>query len=152
VSETPKVVIERVFDAAIEDVFAAWTATGFMARWLSPTGYAEVQADVRVGGRLRVVMVGDGMRITHTGSYMVVEPPRRLSFTWESPYTGDVPSLVTVSLYPERDGTRLVLTHERLPREAAAAHEGGWTSILANLASALARVPSLGEQAKKEPS
>lgn len=31
-------------------------------------------------------MVGDDMRIDHTGEYLVVDPPGRLSFTW--PYTG----------------------------------------------------------------
>ena len=75
----------------IEVALPAWTQPEAMARWLAPMGSAEVEADVRVGGSFRVVMIGDGMSIQHTGEYLTVEPPRRLAFTWQSPYTGAEP-------------------------------------------------------------
>ena len=56
---------------------------------MSPVGHARVEADARVGGRLHVVMEGDGRVITHTGEFLEVDPPNRLSFTWRSPFTGD---------------------------------------------------------------
>lgn len=129
--------LERVLPASAEDVFAAWTDPALMARWLSPIGHAEVDADVRLGGHFRVVMVAEGARIEHTGEYLALDPPRLLSFTWQSPYTGPAPSVVTVSLAPEGEGTRLVLVHERLPSASVESHAGGWGSILDNLASAL---------------
>lgn len=46
--------IERLISASIDEVFAAWTEPALMANWLSPIGHAEVEADVRVGGRFRV--------------------------------------------------------------------------------------------------
>jgi uncharacterized protein YndB with AHSA1/START domain len=137
-TERPRVRIVRELPAPPATVFARWTDPASMARWLSPTGEAEVQADVRVGGRFTVVMLGEGMRLQHTGEYLAVEPPLRLSFTWVSPYTGDKPSVVTVELAPSRGGTRLVLTHERLPKDQVVPHEGGWVSILDHLAAALA--------------
>ena len=127
--------IDRIIAAPVEAVFAAWTDPTSMAQWFSPTGIAEVEADVHVGGALRVVMLGEGMRIEHTGEYLAVEPPHRLSFTWQSPYTGAQPSVVTVLLEEADAGTRLRLTHDRLPVEHEASHEGGWGSILARLAA-----------------
>jgi uncharacterized protein YndB with AHSA1/START domain len=144
VSETPvatdrtRLRIERQLPASVEEVFAAWTDPQAMARWLSPTGQAEVEAEVRVDGRFRVVMIGEDMRLEHTGRYLVVDPPRRLSFTWRSPYTGDEPSVVTVILTPQGKTTHLVLAHEQLPEETVASHAGGWGSILARLAAVLA--------------
>jgi uncharacterized protein YndB with AHSA1/START domain len=125
--------IEMALPAPIEDVYAAWTRPEAMARWLAPTGSAEVEADVRVGGHFRVVMIGDGMSIKHTGEYLTVEPPRRLSFTWQSPYTGAEPSVVTVTLTADGDSTQLLLLHERLPEGAAESHRGGWGAILQRL-------------------
>jgi uncharacterized protein YndB with AHSA1/START domain len=97
-----------------------------------------VEVDVRVGGRFAVVMVGDGIRLRHTGEYLTIDPPNRLSFTWISPYTGDRPSVVTVELERSDDGTLIVLTHERLPAAQVDPHGRGWSSILEQLAAALA--------------
>jgi uncharacterized protein YndB with AHSA1/START domain len=123
----------RVLPAPPEQVFRAWTDASLLARWMSPVGRAEVEADPRPGGRLTVTMIGAGTRIEHTGEYLEVVPPHRLVFTWISPYTGDVPSLVTVELEPEGDGTRLTLRHEQLPPEAATSHVGGWERMLSRL-------------------
>jgi uncharacterized protein YndB with AHSA1/START domain len=130
--------IERVLPALPERVFAAWTDADLLARWMSPVGHAEVQADVRPGGALVVVMVGDGRRIEHTGEYLEVDPPRRLRFTWRSEYTGSEPSVVTVELHEVPEGTRLVLTHAMLPDDALDSHAGGWGSMLDRLVAAVA--------------
>jgi uncharacterized protein YndB with AHSA1/START domain len=130
--------LERVLPAGVDDVFAAWTEPARMARWLSPRGHAEVDADVVVGGRLRVVMIDGDVRIEHDGEFLEVEPPARLSFTWRSRYTDEEPSLVTVELHDEGALTRLVLRHDRLPPAAQASHEGGWGAILDRLVEALA--------------
>jgi uncharacterized protein YndB with AHSA1/START domain len=130
--------LERVLPASVEDVFAAWTEPARMARWLSPRGRAEVDADVVVGGHLRVVMIDGDVRIEHDGEFLEVRPPVRLSFTWRSPFTGTRPSVVTVDLHDEDGSTRLVLRHDRLPPEAGASHEGGWGAILDRLAAILA--------------
>lgn len=121
-----------------ERVFAAWTDAVWLARWMSPVGHARVEADPRPGGRLHVVMLGEGREIEHVGQFLEVEPPHRLSFTWSSAYTGDRPSRVTVELTPATGGTDLRLRHERLPAGAAASHRGGWGSMLERLAQVLA--------------
>jgi uncharacterized protein YndB with AHSA1/START domain len=109
-----------------------------MRLWMSPVGTAEAEVDLRVGGSFRVVMKGEGRVIEHSGEYTVVEEPRRLAFTWSSPYTGPVPSLVTVELEPDgRYGTRLRLVHSQLPAAAADSHRTGWGAMLTRLEGAM---------------
>lgn len=129
--------LERILPASVEEVFAAWTDPVSMASWMSPVGHAEAECDLRVSGRFRVVMVGEDMRIEHTGEYLEVDPPRRLSFTWKSAYTGSDASVVTVTLTPDPEGTRLELVHERLPADQVDSHAGGWDTMLDRLAGRL---------------
>jgi uncharacterized protein YndB with AHSA1/START domain len=129
--------IERVLPASPDEVFAAWTTPERMAVWMSPAGHAEAEVDLRPGGVFRVTMVGDDLRIDHTGIYLELDPPRRLVFTWISPYTGSEPSVVTVELHPHDDGTRLVLVHERLPADVVDSHRSGWGTMLERLTAAL---------------
>ena len=126
--------LHRLLPATAEEVFAAWTDPELMARWLSAGGHAEAEVDLRVGGRFRVTMVGQGQRIEHTGEYLEVAPPRRLAFTWASPFTGPEPTVVTVELSPAENGTELLLRHERLPEDQVKPHTGGWGRMLDRLA------------------
>lgn len=134
---TEALVIERILPASPEEVFAAWTTPRRMADWMSPVGRAEAETDLRVGGSFLVIMAGPDSRIEHTGTYLEVDPPRRLVFTWVSPFTGPEPSLVTVELHPHGDGTRLTLSHERLPSDIVESHRGGWDTMLERLAGVL---------------
>jgi uncharacterized protein YndB with AHSA1/START domain len=126
--------VRRLLPATAEEVFAAWTEPELMGRWMSPVGHAEVEVDLRVGGRFRVAMVGDDRRIEHTGEYLEISPPRRLVFSWESAYTGPAPTVVTVRLRPVDDETELLLTHERLHEDQVEPHSGGWGRMLDRLA------------------
>lgn len=126
--------VRRVLPATAEEVFAAWTDRELMGRWLSPAGHAEVEVDLRVGGRFRVTMVGEGQRIEHTGEYLEIVPPRRLVFTWRSPYTGPEPTVVTIALRSVGDRTELRLTHDRLPEDQLGPHSGGWGRMVDRLA------------------
>jgi uncharacterized protein YndB with AHSA1/START domain len=129
--------LERLLPAAIAEVFAAWTDPSLMARWLAPVGHAEVEADLKVGGRFRVTMIDDDIRLEHTGEYLVIDPPHRLSFTWLSPYTGRHASQVDVTLTARGPETLLVLSHEQLPDDTRSSHESGWARILDHLAAVL---------------
>jgi uncharacterized protein YndB with AHSA1/START domain len=137
-SPSKAVRVERLLPAPIAEVFAAWTHPELMAQWLAPTGSAEVEADVRVGGQFRVTMIAGDVRLVHTGEYLVVDPPHRLSFTWRSPYTGPGASQVDVFLSARGSATRLILVHERLPDETRSSHEGGWMTILDRLVALMA--------------
>lgn len=130
--------ISRVLPAPVEDVFRWWTDEDLLARWMSPVGSAEVSVDLRVGGALRVVMRGAGIEIHHWGEYVEIDPPRRLVFTWNSPFTGGA-SLVTVRLVPEGDAARRIsIVHSNLPEAVAESHAGGWGAMTDRLAGELA--------------
>jgi uncharacterized protein YndB with AHSA1/START domain len=139
--------ITRQLSAPPARVFAAWIDPELAAHWLSPEGRAVAVLDARPGGALRVTMVGGERTIEHTGVYREVVADRRLVFTWESPYTGPGPSLVTVELEPWASGTRLTLVHERLPAEAVESHGGGWGLMLDRLDELLAEPDQARESA-----
>ena len=138
-AQRTSLVVERVLPAPPDEVFVAWTDPAIMRDWMAPEGDVEASADVRVGGAFRIVMRGGDDGIVHTGEYLVVDPPERLSFTWISPYTGDGPSVVTVTLEPHDGGTFVRLEHTQLPAEQVDGHEGGWGRILDRLARRLGR-------------
>jgi uncharacterized protein YndB with AHSA1/START domain len=70
-----------------------------------------------------------------SGTYVEIDRPRKLVFTWTGPLTNNVDTLVTVEFTPRGDETELVLTHERLPTSAIIeGHTKGWGIILGHLA------------------
>lgn len=144
-ASVPRVVIERILPGTPADVYAAWTDPESVRAFLCPgdTTVSHIEADVRIGGRFRVVMRDGDRDVAHRGEYRVLEPGRRLAFTWSSPITGPRPTLVTIELSPHEDGTRLVLIHESLPSDdSATRHRRGWTSIVEKLACRLAADPA----------
>jgi uncharacterized protein YndB with AHSA1/START domain len=136
--------LRRRLPASPERVFAAWTDPALLARWMSPFAEAEASVNVRVGGTFAIVMRGQGQEIRHTGTYLEVDPPHRLVFTWQSPYTGDQPSLVTLSLALLGEQTELTLIHDQLPPGQGDSHRGGWGQILDNLAALLEQMATSG--------
>lgn len=122
-----------------ERVFDAWTDARGMATWMrpGPTTDVKVDLDVRKGGSFSIDMIFGEQSILHTGTYEVVDRPRRLVFTWMAPHF-ESPTKVTLEFRAVSGGTELVLVHEGLPSEESATnHTQGWTQILAHLATAL---------------
>ena len=133
-------VVRRTIAAPREEVFAAWLDPASLATWMCPgAARSTAQVDPKVGGAFRVVMDHADEQVEHSGTYLAIEPPARLSFTWISPYTDMLPSVVTVEFHRRGGGTEVVLTHERLPGRHVAAHRKGWEEILEKLDRAVRR-------------
>jgi uncharacterized protein YndB with AHSA1/START domain len=100
----------------------------------------KASCDLRPGGAYSLVMTsGDASRDV-SGTYVEIDSPRRLVFTWMGPLTNNVNTLVTLELTPHGDETDLVLTHERLPTPAMwDGHTRGWGIIFDHLADAVAK-------------
>jgi uncharacterized protein YndB with AHSA1/START domain len=132
--------IRRRVRASTEEVFDLWTKPDLMARWMSPyPGAVDCKAscDLRPGGAFSLVMTSAESNREVTGTYVQIDRPRKLVFTWIGPLTNHVNTLVTVELTPHGDETDLVLTHERLPTSAIVeGHTRGWGHILDHLADA----------------
>lgn len=136
--------IARTFDAPVAQVFDAWTSEEVLRRWLHgmpgwETPTAEV--DLRVGGTIRIVMrdPADGTEAGATGEYRVVEPHRRLVFTWIWDDQPDQPQLIELEL-SERDGrTTVSMTNSAIPTDGRLeSQERGWQVCYDNLERLLA--------------
>jgi uncharacterized protein YndB with AHSA1/START domain len=126
--------VKRVVRAPAADIFAAWTDPAAMAHWMTPVGTATAEVDLRVGGRFRLVMADEHLRIEHTGEYRVIQEPELLVFTWRSEFTGMQETLVTVRL-TERGSheTEIEIIHELATDSEAGSHAGGWSQLLSRL-------------------
>jgi uncharacterized protein YndB with AHSA1/START domain len=133
VAQVPTVTVRREIAAPAAELFDAWLDPDKLAAWMRPgdAQRAKVKLDPRVGGEFEIIMYTPSGAVPHTGAYQEISRPRRLVFTWNSPYAGQHGSLVTVSFNAKGRATEVVITHERLPsEEMVKAHTGGWTSIL----------------------
>lgn len=128
----------RRFKAPPALVYAAWTRPELLARWWGPyhTRVEHAEAEVRVGGRFRTVLVEDnGTRHEVAGTYSEVEADRKLVFSWAWHTTPERESRVSVTFRPVPDGTELTLVHDRFADvETATRHRRGWTESLERLA------------------
>jgi len=139
----PVVQIRRRVKAGAEQIFDLWTKPDLMVRWKSPfPGAVDCKAscDLRPGGAFSLVMSAEESSREVSGTYVQIDRPRKLVFTWIGPLTNNVNTLVTVELNPRGEETDLVLTHERLPTSTIVeGHTRGWGNILDHLAEAVSK-------------
>lgn len=119
--------VTRTIDCGIRKAFAAWRDPAHLSAWFTK----KAEQDFRAGGRYSNA---DGDR----GTFLAVEPPRRIRFTWENPnhHTG---SVVEVRFARKEDGRTVVrLTHARLGTKAEAEDlRGAWSWAMDSLKSYL---------------
>lgn len=120
-------------DAPPEVVFAHLVTSEGMVAWMGQ--HAEL--DPTPGGLFAVDINGEQIR----GTFLDIEPPRRVVLTWGVVGNGEHPagsSRVEFTLIPCARGTRLELLHAQLPASHAHMHERGWKHFLARLRFAAA--------------
>lgn len=152
---TDAVVIERTFDAPIEQVWQMWTVPEHFQAWYGPTGASIPVAnlDVRVGGTRRISMKmdtpGGPMQMWFTGEHREVVENERLVYTEmmtdedgnpASPEGMGLPdghpvTEVRVELDTVDGRTRMVMTHIGVPADSPGA--AGWTMAFDKLAAYL---------------
>jgi uncharacterized protein YndB with AHSA1/START domain len=75
------------FKASPDRVFQAWTRPDALRQWWCPDGWqpAEIDVDLRVGGRYRFAMSrpGEGRYVAVHGCFLDVQPGSRLVYTWQ---------------------------------------------------------------------
>lgn len=142
---TASLMINRRIAASPERVFDAWLNSKQMETWMAP-GHMNATAIVSTQpierGRFRIDIVGpDKQLYRHTGSYLEIDRPRRLVFTWVSEGVGHHETIVQVDLARlEDNGTEMRLTHTGLPTEEhAEEHERGWGELFDQLDRLLTR-------------
>ena len=129
---TPDLEVTKSIDARPEEVFPYLVQPDLLLRWMG----TWVDIDPKPGGTFAVDMGETQVR----GSYLAVEPPHRVVFTWGIPGNDQMPagsSTVEIVLRPENDGTIVELTHRDLPVDRLSDHEKGWKNLLGILDSVL---------------
>jgi uncharacterized protein YndB with AHSA1/START domain len=135
--------IERTFNAPADKVFEAWTSAEVLRRWWHAehsweTPIAEV--DARVGGAIRLVMrnPADGSEYAGRGQYTVVDPPRRLAFSWTWESEASRRQLVEIELIDHGERTTVVMTNTGIPEAETDEYRDGWQNSFDNLDITLA--------------
>ena len=138
-----KVTVTRLINAPQARVYKAWTDVEEMKRWTAPGPLFldSFECDFRVGGKYRLAMAGpDGESYVAVGTYKVIDPPKKLVYTWKwgSQPASDPDSLVTVMFNDRGRKTEVVVLHEGLKSDAQKDHEEGWSGSLDKLQSMFA--------------
>jgi uncharacterized protein YndB with AHSA1/START domain len=129
--------MERLIAAPPERVFDLWTEPELLTQWWGPEG-CDIPAsalDVTPGGHWKTTMrMPSGALHTVSGVYRVIEPPRRLVFTWGWDDDNGVrghETEVTVTFEAAPGGTKLVLQQQAFESaEQRDRHGSGWSSTL----------------------
>ncbi len=149
---TKPIVIERTYQARLEDVWNLWTTKQGFESWWGPQGFrADVHTlDARVGGELHYDMVADTPEMvaamkkmgrppshpTHA-RFTELEPQERLVITNTIDFLPEVAtyeSVIAVDLVPQGDRVRMVVTLSPLHSdEFTKMQEQGFTSQLTKL-------------------
>ncbi len=128
--------IEDRYDTDIDDLWAALTDPGRLARW-----FGQVEGDLRPGGEFRLSVEWDG-----TGRVEACEPPRRLLVTtreseesWRKG-RGAPPfdETIEATLTADGDQTSLVIEVQGMPLDKIAFYGAGWQIHAENLAAHIA--------------
>ena len=131
--------IEDRYDTDVDDLWAALTDPGRLARW-----YGQVEGDLRPGGEFRLYI--ESADLEGTGRVEACEPPRRLLVTtretdesWRKgrgapPYD----EVIEATLTADGDQTVLVIEVRGMPLDRVAFYGAGWQIHAENLAAYLA--------------
>ena len=135
-----EVEFERIYDASLKKVWKAWTDPEMLKQWWGPNNVIipECEVDIRVGGRIYIVMeAGEAMgpykgtRWPMEGKYTAVEKNSKLAYTakaWteSKKATSQIDQVTEFSLVDDNGKTKLKLkaTINKLGTDAKMAIEG----------------------------
>jgi len=110
----PAVRFERRLRHPVDAVWRAVTEPGELRHWFP----AEVEVDLRVGGRMRFTFAPE---VTDDGEVLELDPPHLFAFLWGV-------DVMRFELMQEGGGTRLTMLHvlSEEGEEAAAKTAAGW--------------------------
>ncbi|MCU1615683.1 MAG: hypothetical protein JWO98_3223 [Frankiales bacterium] len=111
-----------------EVVFPYFTDPALIVTWIGQRAELDPQPDG--------VFFLDMGEVAASGTYVTVQPPYRVVFTWGIPGNDELPpggSTVEVVLTPDGDDTMVVLTHRGLPTTTIDTHRAGWEHQLGRL-------------------
>ena len=135
-------VVERVLSAPCDVVYDEWLSAESLTEWMCPrpARLRDVELDPVVRGSYRFDIVEDGKPMIVVGTYLTLDRPHTIRFTWSCSTWADPTqqSIVTVRLRPLGENeTHLTIRHELLPAGTLVDHLEGWQLIAEQLAESL---------------
>ena len=130
------IVKEITIKASAERIFRAFTAPEERLKWWGSTGGYRGTAgvsDLRVGGHWESRGTSaDGKPYMVSGTYLEVDPPRLLAFTWLHDWEEHADeTVVRIELKEHGDGTLVRLTHSGFTTEESRGdHDRGWGVVI----------------------
>ena len=129
---------ERVSDAWLDaNSVREWMALPFSALGGRPVDVRRVEIDARVGGRFTFSDMRDDGEAVHWGTYLEIDRPRRLVFTWFTSTEDEQEnnSVVTMTIEPDGDGCVATIVHRIDARwaEYITQTEQGWSGMLSQI-------------------
>ena len=129
--------ISKTIQAPIEAVFDAWLNPDMLSQFILPMkGMPQPQTEnePHEGGEFTIIMQVGDEKIPHTGTYLTINRPHELVFSWESPFSIDGSTVSLRFLALDENQTTLELTHRKfIDEQTRSNHEGGWGNILDTL-------------------
>jgi uncharacterized protein YndB with AHSA1/START domain len=126
-----EIVVTRTFEAPARLVFEAWAKPELFQKWWVPKSLPislqSYEADVRVGGKYRLVFRAQGTTMDFFGTYLEVTPHTRLVWTNEE---GGEGGAVTAVTFTEKGGKTVVAVSNAFPTKEALDAEIGATEGL----------------------
>ena len=115
----------RNFAVEPERVFDAWLNPEMMRKWLFTLENTNKVArnTPQVGGTWEIVDHRGGIDYRAIGEYLVIDPPKKIVFTFKMPQFNDLEDTITVELKKLEAGCEMTFTHViHVP------HEENWTA------------------------
>ncbi len=111
--DQPSVQITASFDASREDIFRCLTDHELIPRWWGPSAYRTSvdKLDARPGGQWRFIQEGEeGQMFAFHGTYKEIDPPDRISYTFEFEGAPGHGLVETIELSDDNGQTKLTDT------------------------------------------
>lgn len=136
----PVVKIIKDFNVPAEKVFDAWLDPEMLSRWMFGPDLREeeivkLETNPEEGETFSYIVRRGDEVLNHLGTYLELDRPRRLVFTWGIKSESEGESVVSIDIVPAEDGCRLTLVHELDPKWEAYADrtKAGWSYMLDKL-------------------
>jgi len=110
--------VSHSFGASAERVYGAFLDVSTARRFLYASSTGEIvraELDPRVGGAYVLTDRRDGADVEHSGTFLELDPPRRIVFTMFVPGYSTTPDRVAVDIKALENGCEVTLTHEMAP-------------------------------------
>ena len=141
--------VEHTFKASPERVFDAWLDPDLVRQWMSAAAkqlglsgeIGRVEIDARVGGRFTFSDFREDGEAVHWGTYLEIDRPRKLVFTW---FTSDEDekennSVVSLTIEAKDEGCIATIVHTMADKYAdfIPQTKAGWGAMLDQIGEAL---------------